>query len=183
LRQSVVARAVGCSDASISRVERGLANHVGLTDLATMLSVVGLDLSARAYPGGQPLRDEGHRLLLDRFRAMLPAGTPWRTEVPLPGPGDQRAWDAAIELWRLRVGVEAESRPTDLQELGRRLGLKWRDGGMDRMVLVLADTRANRAFLCQAGDSLRAMFPLQGRAAVAALRQAEDPSCNLLLLA
>ena len=48
-------------------------------------------------------------------RALLPADSAWKTEVPLPIPGDQRAWDATTELWRLRVGIEAETGPSDLQ--------------------------------------------------------------------
>jgi hypothetical protein len=119
--------------------------------LSVMLAVVGLDLSVRAYPGGPPLRDDAHRQLLIRFRALLPPGTAWRTEVPLPLPGDQRAWDALMTLWGRRVGVEAEMRPTDVQALERKLTLKLRDGGVDRLVLVLADTRSNRHFLHHVG--------------------------------
>ena len=35
---------------------------------------------------------------------------------------------------------EGETRPTDIQELARRLALKKRDGGVDRLILVLKDT-------------------------------------------
>jgi len=183
LRQLDVARATGISPSWVSRVERGVATDVGFRTLAVMLSVVGLDLSVRAYAGGQPLRDEGHRRLLARTRALLPKDASWRTEVPLPRPGDQRAWDAMSDLWGLRVGIEAELRPTDAQALERRLALKQRDGEADRLILVLADTRANRTLMRIAGDALRASFPLQGRAALAALRSTADPRCNLLLLA
>jgi hypothetical protein len=96
--------------------------------------------------------------------------------------GDQRAWDAMTELWRLRVGVEAELRPTDLQALLRRISLKKRDGLVDRVVLALADTRHNRALMRLAGDSLRDAFPIQGRAARQALRSASDPGADLLVL-
>lgn len=53
----------------------------------------------------------------------------------MPLPRDQRAWDAVTELWHLSVGIEAETRPTDLQALERRLLLKARDGGVARLVL------------------------------------------------
>ncbi len=182
LRQIDVARAAGVSASWVSRVERGTAGDAGLRALSLMLAVVGLDLSVRAHPGGQPLRDQGHRQLLSRGRDLLPRGAPWRTEVQLPRPGDMRAWDAMTQLWGLRVGIEAELRPTDLQALERWLALKLRDGGVDRLILFLADTRANRALLRVAGDALRVMFPLQGRTALAALRSPADPRCNLLLL-
>lgn len=182
LRQADVARASGVSASWISRVERGVAPEVGLRQLSIIAAVVGLDLSVRAYPGGAPLRDEGHRQVLQRARGLLPAGAPWRTEVPFPQVGDARAWDAMTELWNLRVGIEAELRPDDLQALERRLGLKLRDGGVDRMILVLADTRHNRGLLRLAGEDLRGLFPLQGREAIAALSSSTDPGCNLLIL-
>ncbi len=50
------------------------------------------------------------------------------------------------------------------------------------MILAMADTRYNRALLRLAGDDLRAMFPLQGRAALATIRSDKDPGCNLLIL-
>ena len=42
------------------------------------------------------------------------------------------------------VGVEAETAPTDVQALERRLALKERDGGAEHVVLLLLDTRRNR---------------------------------------
>ena len=63
-------------------------------------------------------------------------------------------------------GVEAETRPNDLQALDRKLALKERDGGADWVVLLLLDSRHNRAFLAAHGDILRARFPLDGRRAL-----------------
>jgi transcriptional regulator with XRE-family HTH domain len=182
LRQVDVARLAGVSSSWVSQVERGTAANVSFGLLGVLLAIVGLDLSVRVYPGGSPLRDEGHRRLRGRFRALLPEGAPWRTEVPLPQPGDQWAWDAVTELWRLRIGIEAELRPTDLQALQRPIALKKRDGHVDRVVLVLADTRHNRSLLRLLGDSLRDPFPIQGRAARLALRSALDPGADLLVL-
>jgi HTH-type transcriptional regulator / antitoxin HipB len=181
LRQIDVARAAGVSASWVSRIERGVAPNVGFRMLAVVLAVVGLDLSARAFPGGAPLRDAGQRNVLGRFKALLPTDAPWRTEVPVPIPGDQRAWDAQTRLWGLRVGVEAETAPTDFQALERRMMLKARDSGIERVILVLADSKRNRALLRSEGDRLRASFPLQGRAALEALRSSVDPGCNLLV--
>lgn len=183
LRQRDVAHAAGIDASWVSRIERGLANEAGLRLLSIMAAIVGLDLSVRAFPGGQPLRDEGHRQLLARIRALLPRGAPWQTEVPLPRSGDQRAWDAMTRLWTLRVGIEAELRPSDLQSLQRKVALKRRDGGVERVFLVLADTRHNRALVRLVGDELRVAFPLQGPAARAAVVGATDPGCDLLFLA
>jgi hypothetical protein len=177
-----VARAAGVSASWISRVENAAVEDLGLRSLSMMLAVVGLDLSVRAFPGGQALRDEGHRQLLARFRALLPPGSEWHTEVPLPIPGDQRAWDATTRLWGLPVAVEAELRPTDLQALERKLSLKKRDAGLMRLVLVLADTRSNRAFLRWTGDDLASHFPIQGRRARQALLDPSDPGADLLVL-
>ena len=182
LRQADVARAADVSRAWVSEIELGRAREVGLRTLSILLAVVGLDLSLRAYPGGSPLRDEGHRALLERFRGLLPEGAPWRTEVPFALPGDQRAWDAMTRLWGLRVGIEAEMRPTDLQALERRLELKARDGGADRLILVLADSRPNRRLVRLGGPSMATRFPLQGAAAIRALRSRDDPRGNLLVL-
>lgn len=164
-------------------MERGQAEEVGTRLLCVLLAVVGLDLSLRAYPGGQPLRDEGHRRLLARIRGLLPDGSPWQTEVPMARSGDQRAWEAMTRLWGLRVGIEAGLRPSDLQARERRLALKIRDGGAERVLLVMADTRHNRSLLLIAGEGLRGLFPLQGREAKAALRAPSNPGCSLLLLA
>jgi len=90
LREADVARIAGMSSSWVSQVERGTAADVSFRLLGVLLAIVGLGLSARAYPGGSPLRDAGHHDLLGRFRGLLPPVAPWRTAVPLPGLGDQR---------------------------------------------------------------------------------------------
>jgi transcriptional regulator with XRE-family HTH domain len=182
LSQEAVGRAAGVSHAWISRIELGRATDVHLVELSTILAVVGLDLAARAYPGASPLRDAGHHRLMTRVRALLPPDAPWRTEVPFPRTDDQRAWDAWTRLWNVTYGVEAEMRPTDLQALERRLRLKLRDGGVDRLLLALADTRANRSFVAGMGEALRDIVPIRQSAARAALRSGVDPGAGLLLV-
>jgi len=182
LRQADVARAAGVSASWVSRVENAAVRDLGIRSLSVMLAIVGLDMSVRAFPGGQPLRDEGHRRLLAGFRAILPQGTEWHTEVPLAASGDPRAWDGVARLWQIDVGVEAEVRPTDLQALERKLGLKKRDSGVTRLILVLADTGSNRAFLRWAADDLKRHFPLQGRQALDALHDPQDPGVDLFVL-
>lgn len=93
---AAVAREVGISPAELSRIERARAEWVSVVVSARICAVVGLDLSARAYPGARPLRDARHAALLSRLRACLHSALRWSTEVPLPTPGDQRAWDAMV---------------------------------------------------------------------------------------
>jgi transcriptional regulator with XRE-family HTH domain len=182
LRQVDVARAAGTSRSWISQLERGRVDEVGFRLLTVILAVVGLELRARAYPGSDPLRDAPQRAVLARMMRLLPDGALLRTEVPLPLAGDQRAWDAMTRLWGLRVGIEVETRVTDWQPKERQLMLKRRDGAVDRMILVLADTRHNRAVMRLSGLELRRAFPVQGRAARAALRATVDPGGDLLIV-
>lgn len=182
LSQSAAAAAAGCSHATWSRIERGMAPGIDVIDLARALSVVGLDLRVRAYPGGAPLRDEAHVRLLARLRAVIHASARWLTEVPLPNPGDRRAWDALIALTEVRIGIEAETRARDAQELQRRLNAKQRDGGVDHVILLLADTRHDRAFLRSAGAGFLTGFPVDGRTALRRLAAGRDPGGNAIVL-
>jgi transcriptional regulator with XRE-family HTH domain len=72
LRQVDVARGAGVSRSWVGRIELGQAPEVGFRLLSIIAAMVGLDLSLKAYPGASPLRDLGHRRLLERFRALLP---------------------------------------------------------------------------------------------------------------
>jgi hypothetical protein len=98
---------------------------------------------------------------LRRFLASVAPSLRIRTEVPLPRVGDQRAWDATISDSREAVGVEAETRLRDAQAFERRVALKRRDGGIDRAVIVLADSRTNRSALRAIRSAWRADYPLE----------------------
>jgi transcriptional regulator with XRE-family HTH domain len=182
LSQAVAGRAIDVSASTWSRFERGAATGVSVVDLARALAVVGLDLGVRAYPGGQPVRDHAHLALLARLRRSLGPGARWHTEVPLPLPGDHRAWDALIVIERVRIGVEAETRVRDLQELERRLALKHRDGAVDHVILLLAATRHNRLLVREQGERLLASFPVAGRAALERLAMPADPGGSAIIL-
>ncbi len=171
-----VTRAIGLSPSMGSRIERGRVPDVGIVRLSAMLAVVGLELSARAFPGGSPMRDAAHASLLTRFRASLHPGIRWSLEVPLPGRGDQRAWDGLIRGDGWMYGIEAETHPTDAQALLRRVELKVRDSGIDGAFLVVPPTRHVRAFLAAAGDVLEPAFPVPGRRAVELLRAGVNPA-------
>jgi len=174
--------AVGLRRSTFGRIERGELAHVSVYQLSLACAAVGLDLVVRAYPDGDAIRDVAHAGLLERAHRRLPEGAPWRTEVPLPIDGDRRAWDAITILQRIRIAFEAETRLGDLQALNRRIELKRRDGGIDIVILVVADTRHNRLVLAAHRESLRAAFPLDGRAVLAALNEGRPPHSSGIIV-
>lgn len=177
-----VGAATGISASEMSRIERGLVPSTSLARIVQLHAVVGNDVALQVYPGGSPIRDAGHAALLASFRARLHPTWRWATEVPLPIPGDKRAWDALAWLPTCRYGVEAEMAPTDAQALVRRLQLKLRDGGVDGILLVLPDTRRVRAFLVAAQPELAPLFPVAGRRALDRLEAGANPGGSAVIL-
>lgn len=184
LSQAEVAKAARISRSQMGRIERAEVPGVKLACLARLLAVVGLELSARAYPAGPPIRDAAHRALLDRLRARVAPSVAWRFEVPVGNAGDRRAWDAVMLLGSVQIAVEAETRPRDVQALQRRLAAKRRDDlEVANVVLLLSDTRHNRELMKEHGQALRADLPLLGRAIIEALSQGRDPGGSGVVLA
>jgi transcriptional regulator with XRE-family HTH domain len=177
-----VGRAVGLSHSQVGRIERAAHPSVSIMQLARIGSVVGLDLSVRTYPNGSPLRDRAHLALLGRFRDRLPARLSVRSEVPLPIPGDLRAWDLVIRGAGEPIGVEAETRLADIQALERRIALKARDGQISRVLLVVSASRGNRLVVRENLTLLQPSFPVPGRVALAALADGRDPGGSALIL-
>jgi hypothetical protein len=181
----LVAKEAAVSEGWLSMFEHGDIPNPGLLSVSKALAVVGLDVSCRVYPSnGDAIRDAGQTRLLARFARFLYPSLIWRLEVPLPLAGDKRAWDATVQAadrgWR--YGIEAETRPTDGQDLTRRLRLKHRDGGMDGVLLVLPDTRATRIFLRAYEPLLAQDFPIEGRLALARLTRGEDPGGSAIVV-
>lgn len=172
------AAASGSSRSQLCRFERGEIDRASITDMGAWFAVLGLDLTIRAYPAGDPIRDRAQLALLERFRGRLHPSLRWRTEVPLPIEGDLRAWDAEVsgaqpERWKARV--EAETKIADGQALERRLSLKLRDDPGGHLILLVSDTRANRAALRSIGVGLRELLPLETRQILSALAAGRDP--------
>ncbi len=174
--------AVGMSHAQLGRIERAELPNVSVDQLCRACAAVGLRFSGRAYPHGDPVRDQAQLALIARFRARLPPDIPARAEVPLPIAGDQRAWDLVLGVTPQPVAVEAETRLRDLQALLRRIQLKQRDGGMTSVILLVNDTLANRRVLDLHRAELRSSFPLTGREVLAALDRRETPRAGGLLV-
>jgi transcriptional regulator with XRE-family HTH domain len=182
LSGSEIARAMGISAAQYSRIERGLTASLLIQDASALLAAVGLELGVRAHPRGEPLRDRAHAALLERLRVRVHSSLRFETEVPLRTPGDRRAWDAVVSGARWRHGIEAETRPRDLQALERRLALKLRDGDVSSMSLLLLDSRHNRDFIRAHGAALRERFAIDARRTLALLAGGLDPGGNSVLL-
>jgi transcriptional regulator with XRE-family HTH domain len=182
LTQRQVGRAVGISHTQVSRIERGLAVRVSYETLVMLGAVLGLDVPVRTFPAGDPIRDIAQLTLLAKLRGVLPEGLRWRTEVPFAIPGDLRAWDAVIEGRGWRVPVEAESRLRDVQACSRRVALKRRDDQSAVVILLVADTRHNRAVLRLASPDLAAEFPVTGAKILSGLTNGEPPSGTGILL-
>jgi hypothetical protein len=169
---------VQMSHAQFGRIERAELEEVTIEQLSRACSAVGLRLVARAVPDSDPAVDAGQLALLRRFRGLLPAETPFSTEVPFPIAGDRRAWDGLFRLEQRIIAVEAETRIRDVQALDRRCLLKLRDGAADLLILVVADTAWNRELLDQHREALRATFPLDGRQVRPLLRAGRAPARN-----
>ncbi len=183
LSQAVVARAAGISRSHVSRVERGLVRRLSILEIGRLLAIVGLELSARAFPSGDPIRDKAHIELLDRLVQVSSPDIKWRFEVPLEIPGDRRAWDAVGLGRTCRFGAEAETAPNDVQALQRKVALKKRDDSrVQRVIVVLANTRQNRAFLGQHRATLETNFPVAPKAMLAAISGGSDPGGDGILL-
>lgn len=183
LSQLEVARVASISQAKVSQIERASLATVSIRDVCHLLAAVGMELSARAYPAGPPLRDAAHRALLERLRARIGQSVRWKFEVPLPITGDLRAWDAVMELANVRVAVEAETRVRDVQALQRRVSLKLRDDpNTTRVVLLLADTRLNREMVRAEERILSEEYPLSPRAMLASLSEGRAPESSGVVL-
>ncbi len=106
---------------------------------------------------------------------------PRREEVPVTNdPADRRAWDSVLDTQPLPTHVEAETQLRDVQAVQRRLALKKRDGEPGRLILLVADTRANRAVLRSNpfGDA----FPVTASSALAALARGNDPGGDAIVV-
>jgi transcriptional regulator with XRE-family HTH domain len=182
LSQRAVAEAAGVSHSTVSRLERQRSPDASVLVIARVGAAVGLKPTLRLYPDGDPIRDAGHVQLLERLHARIHAQLRWRTEVPLPIPGDLRAWDATIAGLGFVIGVEAETRIRDAQAVARRTNLKQRDGELDHVILLFADTRANRLALRLGAADLSEAFRVSQRDCLRALREGRDPGGNSIIV-
>jgi transcriptional regulator with XRE-family HTH domain len=165
----------GISQAEISRIERGSAPWLTIDSACILSAALGLQASLRFYPEQSPVRDRAHVALLECFRQELHQSLRWRTEVPLPIPGDLRAWDAVVAGSDWQLGVDAETNLHDVQAFERRLSLKQRDADGMTVILLVAATSGNRQALASARTALRGLLPHDTREILAAVRKGVRP--------
>ncbi len=175
--QDAVGAACGLSGAEIGRIERGQAPWLTVANASRAFAAVGLDLSVRGFAAAGSIRDSVHDQLLTRFEKTIAATFRPRREWAIPIPGDPRAVDLVLGGLPRLIAVEAETFLDDLQNLQRRLELKRRDSGIERMILLIRDTERNRDIV-RASPSLRTAFPFGTRAVLSALRVGRDPGAN-----
>jgi transcriptional regulator with XRE-family HTH domain len=174
---ATVADAVGTSESTILRAERGHPPG-NAAWLARHAAAVGLRLRVRAYPDGSPLRDAGQLRLIEALRSSCP-GLRLSLEVPVHArPGDARAFDAMTGLDGVRCAMEFISRFHDCQAQLRSGLLKQADAGVDRLIFIVAATHTNRAAVRSAGQALRDTLPLVTRQVLSALRAGRDPGAD-----
>jgi transcriptional regulator with XRE-family HTH domain len=185
ISQNVVARAARVSQPKISRLEAGSLTTASIDTLVMVADAVGLDLSVRAYPGRAPTRDAAHARKLSAFLGHVARPLTYSTEVALPhrdGVPEQRAWDAMVFAPDGDTGVELEMRLYDMQSQMRRLLLKWRDSGAERLLLLINDTRPNRNVLRTFPEYLVDLPRLRTSQVHAFLERGERPDSGYVLI-
>lgn len=183
LSQQEVGRRAGMSHAAVSRFETAANASPSLDDVCRLYRAVGLAASLASAPTGVRVRDAPSLRILARFAGLVAPPLVLQREVPLPGQGQLRAWDAAIVADRARAFVEVVSRLGDIQALSRYLAVKLRDDGRSSvLILVVGRTRANNAVLADHREALRAMLPLDGAAVARALRAGTLPAASGIIV-
>lgn len=178
LSQQQVAAAIGVSRQLISRWERGIGRP-DQVQAAMWGAAVGLDVPVRSFVGGSPLRDAAQLSAIRRARAFIGPTWSWQTEVPVsPDPRDRRAIDAVLTRAGITIGLEVISRLVDAQAQVRRAMLKQEASKVDRMLLVLSETRHNRRAAAFAAPTLEPAFPILQRAILRAIRAGHLPPTN-----
>jgi hypothetical protein len=179
LSQDAAGASVGMSGSQFGRIERAELRGVSVEQWCRASAAVGLRLHVRAYPDGDPVRDAPQARLLSRFRARMGPGVALRTEVPLHGRTDSRAWDGVLELRRERDAVEAETRIRDGQAMWRRASLKLRDDPtISHVFLLVADTPSNRRAIAEIRELLRLDLPLDTRGVLSAFGNGRCPGAG-----
>lgn len=181
LSQRVLGRVIGLSHSAVGRLERGELQRVTVERIAIAAAALGLDLRIGLFPSGSPVRDAAHLALIERLHRRVRTSLRWRAEVPVPLPGDLRSADVVIDGPSVEELVEAETRLDDLQALERRVRIKQRDLRIQRVILLVADTRHNRSVVT-AHPELVERFPVTMRACLAALRAGRDPGGDSIVL-
>lgn len=171
-RKAAAVRA-GVSPDTERRVEQGDPG-VQLDTLCAIGEAVGVDVVVRGYPSrGSALRDAGQLSLTERLCRLANPG--WSPVLEVPAGAHGEAMDVgffgpteivACEIERLLLDGQAQYRraATKRDELGRR------HQRPVRLVVVVEDTRRNRAAVAEHANVFARFLPAGSREILVALR-------------
>jgi transcriptional regulator with XRE-family HTH domain len=186
LSQQRIAAAGRMSRSRYTRIELAHVRQLSIVDAAQLASVLGLDLSVRLYPAGDPLRDAAQARRLGLLLSHVAQPLEFRTDVPLPQrpdhPMELRAWDAVLWDRSGRTAVEVEMRIRDLQATTRRHAMKLRGDPVESFLLAVADTRSNRRVLAEHGDLLPELPRLRTSRVLRLLAAGTRPPTGIVLV-
>ncbi|HWH24227.1 MAG TPA: helix-turn-helix transcriptional regulator [Candidatus Limnocylindria bacterium] len=182
LTQQDVATALGVSRSRVCRLERRRAAPPRMEEIVRHAAAVGLSASLKFYPLGGAIRDSAQSKYIAEFSRRI--GHTWRVmlDAPIPLGGDLRAVDVLLMNGSVKLAVEVITRLRDLQAQLRAAQLKQRDIGANRLIIVIAGSRANRAALAEARDTMLATFELDSRRVLAALAGGRDPGRDAVIV-
>lgn len=171
-RAHAAARA-GVARSTWDRIERG-APATTLAALVAATDAVGLDLVCQAYPGREPgLRDSGQLGIAHRLAEL--AHPSWR--VALEEPAGERGEAVDQVFWGPNeiIAVEIDRFLVDWQAQLRRWTVKrdWlaaRHARPVRLVVVVSDTRRNRAAVASFASTIARVLPAGTRPVMHAIR-------------
>ena len=173
LTVTAAARRAGVAPETQRRVEAGDPVE-SLMTMCRVAGPLGLKVWGRGFPAATPsLRDTGQLVIADQIRTLLHPAARCQLEHGL---GNGRAIDMvvygadeilAIEIERLLADLQAQYRSAD----AKRIELAQAHQRPVRLVLVIADTRRNRAAAAEHARLVRAMLPATPREILGVLRR------------
>ena len=178
MRQADVAARSGTSKSHVCRVEHARLVSLSVAAISRHAASVGLKPSVKLYPVGRRLLDGPQLDLLKRLHARIHPAWQWETEVPIPLPGDLRSADCRLTLPGCIILVEAYTRLSDWQAQSASAARKKRDLDVNRLILLLAATHANRRAVAEAVPVASGSFPLMTKATMRALAEGRDPGAD-----
>jgi transcriptional regulator with XRE-family HTH domain len=183
LSQRALAAEMGWSKSELARLGAFKYPSVSVVRMCELASALGFELSGSLHPLGDGVRDRGQSAAIDRLLGQLHRSYTHRREVPFPVLGDLRSWDLVLRLASYRIGVEVETRVRYVQELVRRIRQRERHGGVDQIVVVLADTVHNRALIGSLRAALGDQYSASPRAIMRAMCAGERlPRSGVILI-
>ena len=168
-----VARRAGVSRSTVARLEHG-DPAMRVDTLTAVMAAAGLDLVLQAYEGATlSLRDTGQMDIAEVIRSA--AGDSWRPVTEVAAGPYGRSADLVLYSAEEVIHVEIERGAADFQAQERsakrkREALASGEGRPVRLVLVIEDTRSNRAALAPHEALIRSQYPATSREIMSALR-------------